>query len=1685
MATRQAGGAVTKNSFVTIFAVLAVFLPKIAFATDYTWSGLGDNTTFDDWQNYAYSNFDEVFLGGPPTCDDIVIPPGGLCKGNVPLRGSGVPVAIAGYPDPGPGDNVTIGQVQVTGSGSVDELFASQDSFSNGSITTQGFYGYGVTLGSAGKVAMSYGLTRMGQALDYNYITDFNVQSGGQLTTAGDTEVIYGVDPGADTGVAVNGTGSIWNVSGDLAVLDSTEALQVIGGGKLGVAGAINVGDSPYDQSLPVTGNQNGALSISSGGTATSATGYLGNLAGTTGTVAISGTGSTWTVAGGTTSTSNTTLAIGNYGTGSLSISGGGVLSSGSLAAIGYEPGSTGAVTVNGQGSNWNAYGITIGANGSGNLTVSNQGMVNAGDGIEIGAYGKTSDDTLRIQSGGDVISGNDLFIGIGGDSGSAIVTGAGSTLTVNAGSLRVGSSGPGSLDVFSGAGLTAASGVTTTVGGASGSGTGNGTLFIAGMGTTATLNGALTVGDASGTGLVRVETGATLQVTAGMITLGNTAGSNGTFRLYGGTLTAPNIPLMDGVAGTGELDIEDGSSINLGAQALVLGQLATGSGTVKVVTGGKLTVANLTLGGAGTGELDLGGTDAFGGTGPGTVNITGQLNIGVAANSTGTLMINGASTLTFAGISDIGQSGTGTIDLESGGKLTLGAVTLGTLTGGKGKLIAGSGTNFTANGDLTVGNAGTGTLNVAGGNVMVAGNLNVGKSAMGSNVSVTSGGTISAQGAFIGAGGPTTVTIDGAGSALSLSQNGLDLFKGSSITVSADGVLMGNSDAGDSVSGNLTVTGTGSKYMASGDLDLAAGGALSVLAGGQASGQTVTIGATQGMGTVRLDGAGSKLSDTGVLQTTNGATVTVSGGAQLDASQANFVSIGIAGAPSTLTVTGQGSSFNAGNAQVNIGNGGVTGTGNVQVLAGGQLNTGTTTLTGGFTKTGYVSGAGSNWQTGNLTLQKSADILADQGGSLIVSGNANVQQNSNLRADNGTIKVSGDLNMGTDESGLSGSLSLQDSSSLQVTGSLSAGAVFGASNKITLDSSTAAAASMDLTNTTVNLTDSSSVSAPSMTLFNSNVTADATSSVNSLSQLLVELNSTVNLSAGSSMSVSNAVGLSRGTIMLGSAGFLAIGSGKLVGPSQAQLIVFPNGELSGVGNIFGTTLNGGVVHVGDDPGTITIHGNYQQSSTGMLAIEVGPTSTSLLDVTGAAMIDGGTLDLAAVDGGMINLGQTYRVLAAAGGITGGFTTVETSSPFIALSTTLAGGTIDFTAEHAPDSFAAVAQTANQAAVARALDQAAATASGDFYNGLNSLSNASVASVRASFDKLSGEAYGDFATVALHQSYGFRSVLLNRLNDLANGAGDSIRLAANGSGSDAGLRFTTAAPLAGPGADPSRPDRPYFVWADGTGDFSGVSGENDSHGFNATSAGVTAGFDARITPIWMTGIAFGYDHESVAASGLGSTGTADNYNISLYSGLTLGRAYLRGAIGYSGSNDSLARSLDIGGSARAATGKPDGQQVFAATETGYDVPLTAALVATPFARLDAAHYWENAFAETGADDFDLLVAGQTNNSVQSTLGTKLQEEFNLLKLAEPLTATATVGWGHEFADIARSATAAFVGAPGLPFTVDAADADRNTAILGASIDMIAGKANIFVRYDGQYGASTHASAVTGGVSVAW
>ena len=101
-----------------------------------------------------------------------------------------------------------------------------------------------------------------------------------------------------------------------------------------------------------------------------------------------------------------------------------------------------------------------------------------------------------------------------------------------------------------------------------------------------------------------------------------------------------------------------------------------------------------------------------------------------------------------------------------------------------------------------------------------------------------------------------------------------------------------------------------------------------------------------------------------------------------------------------------------------------------------------------------------------------------------------------------------------------------------------------------------------------------------------------------------------------------------------------------------ANTVNINGGTLQGFGTVTGNLVNGGTVHPGDGPGILTVTGNYTQTSSGTLEIQIGGpnagTGYSQLSITGTAAL-GGTLDVGLLDGFTPYNGETFTILTSAG----------------------------------------------------------------------------------------------------------------------------------------------------------------------------------------------------------------------------------------------------------------------------------------------------------------------------------------------------------------------------------------------------------------------------------------------------
>jgi fibronectin-binding autotransporter adhesin len=943
------------------------------------------------------------------------------------------------------------GVVSVTGHTYVSGSASSIDfALGGGSLTAKGIYASPSQLTGAGSI------NTKGLVGDYNMVFDASNVYSTSFGTAG-TMV---ADMSASSGNGDLGVGYLGAASMSIKNVSIRSGNGVLGycAGSSGTATVDGAGSGWSAAGLYVGHGGAGTLMITSGGTAGGA-GYLGYGTGSSGTATVSGAGSKW-------ATSN--LYVGNSGRGTLKIIGGGTVTSSSASAyayVAYNAGSSGTISVDGAGSIWTNPSnggtlVYVGNSGNGTVNITNGGAItnssfgyigyNAGssgimtvdgDGstwtnTTVLYLGNSGDGTINVTNGGSVANAR-WFIGFNaGSSGIANIDGPGSIWT-NSRDIYVGWSGNGSLCVTNGGSVTSVE--YAHIGLTAGS---SGTVTVDGAGSTWSNNSSLYVGE-SGNGILNITNGGT--VINSSVYVGTNAGSSGTLTVDGaGSIWGnTNAYLCLGESGNGTMRITNGGHVdsglahlgyNAGASGAVTvdgvgstwnngGNLAidmAGSATLVISNGGVVSVGNTTSlsGSAHTINFGPGGgtlttkmffVDPTRLTGAGTINtkgIIGDVNLtfdavgssSVAFGTGGVLNVDASDANANVDLG-VGFSETGSLVVKNGARIYsrdayLGyhAATTGTAT------VDGAGSTWTSNGGFYVGKSGNGVLKITGGGAVNSGSLIVGNSGNGT-LTIASGGSLSDRSACISsnAGSSGIATIDGAGSKWTNSgdllvsgagNTGLKITGGGAVT-NASGYI-GN---GGESSGTATVDGAGSMWTNSYSLYVGyhGKGVLKISNGGVVtSADGFVAGSTGSSGTVTVDGAGSRWTNIDTLHVWGGggaAVLSITGQGAVSAVSVSVTSTSLlaidVGRGSSLTVAG--------------GTGTITNYGTVRILAGAGVPVNNSITyspisAGTWSGTGTCQPVGGTWDVTNH-LFKASSVTADVSGSSIALDLASVQR--------------------------------------------------------------------------------------------------------------------------------------------------------------------------------------------------------------------------------------------------------------------------------------------------------------------------------------------------------------------------------------------------------------------------------------------------------------------------------------------------------------------------------------------------------------------------------------------------------------------------------------------------------------------------------------------------------------------
>jgi len=560
---------------------------------------------------------------------------------------------------------------------------------------------------------------------------------------------------------------------------------------------------------------------------------------------------------------------------------------------------------------------------------------------------------------------------------------------------------------------------------------------------------------------------------------------------------------------------------------------------------------------------------------------------------------------------------------------------------------------------------------------------------------------------------------------------------------------------------------------------------------------------------------------------------------------------------------------------------------------------------------------------------------------------------------------------------------------------------------------------------------------------------------------------------------------------------------------AAGDVSVLSGGSLSGVGTIVGNInmQDGGKLAPGLSIGTLNVTGNVTFTSGSIFLANATPTPTDVgkLAVTGTATLGGATVRVQAQTATYAPSTQ-YTILTA-GSLSGQFNSTVTTN-LVFLTPSLTYDTVNnkvvltLTCDPGIDcgngpggpgggggggggtsgaGFAAVAQTANQNAVATALNGGVAT-----NPVILAVLNQTADGARQAFDSLSGEVFGSVHNVQAGETQFARSAMLARMRQAsyAGYVGELGALAFGGpeltyAGDNANGAYAADIRPAVPGKAPARTgdrSRDLTFWAQGLGGWGHTDSDGNAASVRGRFGGFLSGVDARFGETLRAGFLAGYMRSDLNADARSSSAGIDSVQIGAYASGKLGALNVRTGASYSFDSIDVSRGIFFPGFTDQTKASFHGNvgQVFG--EVGYGMTLGHVAV-EPLAGLAYVHVHDNSFVESGG------AAALTGSSAHENIGYSFlgARVATVLPLANgtALVPRISAQWQYAFGDVTPVAGLAFQGM-GTAFSVAGVPIARNAALLETGFDWrFSPQAKLGAYYQGELAAHAESHAFKG------
>lgn len=1129
---------------------------------------------------------------------------------------------------------------------------------------------------------------------------------------------------------------------------------------------------------------------------------------------------------------------------------------------------------------------------------------------------------------------------------------------------------------------------------------------------------------------------------------------------LFLGSLTGANLSIINGGQLNGGNVIVGNSTNNAGMTGI-----ADESATLSVTgPGSTLAVDFLTVGYYGDGVLNV--TDGA------QLLVNSVTSIAPSQGGTGTITVNGLGSRLEGGSLMIGGDGTGYFEVSGGAtaETTTGAFGVNAGSAGYGT-ITGAGTNWAVTGAaFTVGGSGLGDLVISDGAIVSSqGRVNIGLQAGGEgSLTVTGAGSslTAATEFFVGQNGAGQASILNGGTAsgdkvilgFDAASSGMLIVDGAdSLVQGTSYVMIGYSKTGvATISNGGTLKADGARGITIGF----AAGSSGVLNIGAASGDTaVAAGYIDAASGIKFgDGTGrlvlnhtnsdyvlaAPLVGVGAVEVLAGTTIftgdssNFAGGFWIDGGKAV-----LAGATNAISTT-----VNAGGT-LQIGNAAASGSLNSDILNDGTLifaGSGATSYGGALTGAGRIIKSGSGTTTVSGISSAFAGSATVEGGTLLLTGalDGDVEILSAGTLQVGNAVTDGDL-LGDVVN--NGTLIFNQVADYDYTGALSGdgGLIKQGAGILLLSGDYRYTGSTVVENGLVRLSSQLDV--------NTDLVVDGgTFDLGGRDQEVAGLSGaggTLSLGTGA-LTVVQSGNSSFGGEIAGSGGFIKDGAGSLnlTGTSSfsgqvdvnggrlavngllpGSIIVNDGGTLGGAGTAGAVIVrNGGMLAPGNSIGTLAVTGDVQFDAGSVYEVEVDAAGNSdRINATGAATINGGTVSVLAA-AGTYRSTSDYVILTAAGGVTGRFgDEVDIDLPFLTPSLAYSANEVTLTLLRNERSFASVAGTPNQQAVALALD--ASDRNSAVHRAVAGQSDEAGA-VQA-FNALSGELWATAGTFMVDRTRRIGELVIGRMEQA-----DVISHALSSAGS------ASRQTLGGTG-----------IWGQATGSWNKVKGNGNASRATQSGAGFVTGIDTLLGD-WRIGAAFSHNEDKVRVDSLGSEATVTGSALAAYIGGGWQNARLRIGGSYGWLDVKGKRTVAFPSLSETVAANYDGKSASAFAELSYAASFGRAQV-EPFAGVNYVHLRTDGFAETAGAVGALDVARQTRDVTYTTLGLRLGTVLPVSDEAA-ITPRVSAAWLRGFGDLGARGRHSL--SSGQSFTIEGLPATRNALRLeaGAQANILPG-----------------------------